>query len=68
MRTTKTAGCTDARAVLSLRWVHMSEGTFSHAVAQILLRVHATSFVFSKIKSALELFTESFLVLNTAMR
>ena len=27
--------CTDAHADLSLRWTHMSEGTFSHIAAQI---------------------------------
>ena len=32
MRTTKSRA--DAQADLSLRWAHMSDGTFSHVVAQ----------------------------------
>ena len=28
--------CTDAQSELSLRWAHMSEGTFSHVVSLTL--------------------------------
>ena len=31
--------CADAQADLSLRWLHVSEGTFSHFAAQILVEI-----------------------------
>ena len=56
------SGCADEQANLSLRWVHMAEGKFSHVLAHFIWNIHiqstlvtSTSFIsnnrFSKWKS-----------------